>query len=47
MSLDDNLSGVNNGRWTKPMAIGLEARESMRKHDTEVTQGERKCRTMY
>ncbi len=32
MSLDGNLSGVSNGRWTKLTAIGLEVRESMRKH---------------
>ncbi len=31
MSLDSNLSRAINGIWTKPTAIGLGARESMRK----------------
>ncbi len=30
--LDGNLSGANDGRWIKPMAIDLEERESIRKH---------------
>ncbi len=29
---DDNLSRANDGRWTKPMAIGLDESKSMRKH---------------
>ncbi len=28
---DSNLSGANDGRWTKPMAISLDESESMRK----------------
>ncbi len=36
MLLNGNLNRVNDGRWTKPMAISLEVRELMRKCDAEV-----------
>ncbi len=38
MLLDSNLSGVNGGRWTKPTAISLEVRESMRKCVAEMSE---------
>ncbi len=36
MSLDSNSGGVNNGRWTKLIAIGPEVRELIRKCDAEI-----------